>query len=373
MSRCRNTLRVSAGVPPFRKPSSIASKSCAKARVLVAEIIPPWEPNVTSPIAEFLLLGGATFVLSAAACALTLRGLLRWAVIDLPNARSSHTRPTPRGGGLGFMAVILVGWAALWLTGSQIASPVVIVGAAAIAGISFADDLKNVHIGVRLAVQAVAVALALATLPSDRPILAGFLPLAVDRVVVAVAWLWFINLFNFMDGIDGIAAGEAAIVAFGLVVLAAFRPELGPVGREAIVVGAAVVGFLLFNWPPARVFMGDVGSAGLGYALGWLLIVAAAKGALVPALLLPLYFVADASTTLLMRASKRRPLAQAHRDHAYQKAVDRSLGHAFVSSLVVVLGVLLIVLAVLAASMPIVALGLGLALTAALIAWLRLS
>jgi UDP-N-acetylmuramyl pentapeptide phosphotransferase/UDP-N-acetylglucosamine-1-phosphate transferase len=301
-----------------------------------------------------------------------LRGLSRWAVIDSPNARSSHTRPTPRGGGLGFMAVILVGWTALWLAGSQIATPAVIVGAAAIAAISFADDLKSVQLGARLVVQAIAVALALATFPSDTPILAGVLPVVVDRIVVALAWLWFINLFNFMDGIDGIAAGEAAIVAFGLVVLAAFYPQLGLAAPEAIVVGAAVVGFFRFNWPPARVFMGDVGSVGLGYVLGWLLVVATARGALVPALLLPLYFAADASTTLLARAWRRQPLIQAHRDHAYQNAVDRGLGQAMVSSLIVGLGLLLIALAVVSVPAPIVALGLGLAVTAALIVWLRL-
>ena len=327
---------------------------------------------MTIAIVDLLVPGGVTFAASAVACAVTLSGLRRWAVIDSPNARSSHTRPTLRGGGLGFMAVILVGWTVLWLTGSPSATPAAILGAAAIAAVSFADDLRSVHLGVRLAVQAAAVALALATFPSDTPILAGFLPLPVDRIVVALAWLWFINLFNFMDGIDGIAGGEAAIVAFGLVIVAAVYPPLGAVSREAVVVGAAVLGFLLFNWPPARVFMGDVGSAGLGYVLGWLLVVAAARGALVPALLLPLYFVADASTTLLMRAWRRRPLATAHRDHAYQNAVDRGLGHATVSSLVVGLGLLLIALAALAAAAPVVALGIGLALTAAAIAWLRL-
>ena len=327
---------------------------------------------MTSLIAGFLVLGGVTFALAAAACALVLGGLRRWAVIDSPNARSSHRRPTPRGGGLGFMAVILAVWAALWLTGSPVVTPAVIAGAAAIAGISFADDLKTVHVGVRLAVQALAVGLALATFPGDTPIVADFLPLAVDRLIVALAWLWFINLFNFMDGIDGIAGGEAAIVAFGLVILAALRPELAPVGREAIVVGAAVVGFLLFNWPPARVFMGDVGSAGLGFVLGWLLVVAAAGGARVPALLLPLYFVVDATTTLAARAWKRRPLAQAHRDHAYQNAVDVGRSQALVSTLVVGLGVVLIALAVFALSAPLPALALGLVLTAAFIVWLRL-
>ena len=326
---------------------------------------------MTSPIIALLLLGAVTFVLSAAVCAVTLRGLHRWAVIDSPNARSSHTHPTPRGGGLGFMAVILVGWTALWFVGSTSITPAVIAGAAAVAVISFADDLSGVHLGVRLAVQVAAVFAALATFPFDAPILVGFLPPVLDRVIVALAWLWFINLFNFMDGIDGIATGEAGVIAFGLAILAVLCPSLGLAGSGPIAIGAAVAGFFLFNWPPARMFMGDVGSAGLGYLLGWLLIIAASKGALIPALLLPLYFVADASTTLLSRAWQRKPLAQAHRDHAYQKAVDNGLSHALVSSLVIGLGAILIALAVLAVTAPIIALGLGLTVTAGLIAWLR--
>ena len=242
----------------------------------------------------------------------------------------------------------------------------------AIAVISFVDDLRGAPLIARLAVQAAAVFLALATFPTNTPILAAFLPLALDRIIVALAWLWFINLFNFMDGIDGIAAAEAAVISFGLVLLAALFPALSLASPEAIVVGAAVTGFLLFNWPPARMFMGDVGSASLGYLLGWLLIVAAANGALVPALLLPLYFIADATTTLLMRAWQRCPLAMAHRDHAYQNAVDKGMSHASVSSMTIGLGLLLIALAVLAVPTPAIALGLGLILTTGFIAWLRL-
>ncbi len=327
---------------------------------------------MTNSTTDLLTFGALTLAVSAAACALTLRGLRRWAVIDSPNNRSSHAHPTPRGGGLGFVTVVLIVWAALWLTGRGSAVPSVIAGAAAIAVVSFADDLRGVPLSARLAVQAAAVFVALATFPSDRPILADFLPLAVDRFIVGLAWLWFINLFNFMDGIDGIAGSEAAIIAFGLVVLAAFHPDLGLASYEAIVIGAAVVGFLLFNWPPARMFMGDVGSAGLGYLLGWLLTLAASKGALVPALLLPLYFVADATTTLAMRAWRRKPLGTAHRDHAYQHAVDAGVSHAVVSASVLGLGLVLIALAILAIPAPLTALGFGLALTAAFITWLRL-
>ena len=322
--------------------------------------------------AGLLTSAAAAAIASLAASVLTLAGLRRGMVLDTPNERSSHTRPIPRGGGLGFMVVIVVSWTALWLTGSTSVTPAIIGGAVAIGAVSFVDDLQHVSFGIRLAVQTIAVFAALVWFPSGKPILADFVPLAVDRIIVGLMWLWFINLFNFMDGIDGLAAGEAVIVAFGLMVIAAVSPTVGPVSPEALVAGAAVLAFLPFNLSPARMFMGDVGSVGLGYLLGWLLIIAASKGALISALLLPLYFVADASTTLARRVWKRKPLAQAHRDHAYQNAVDTGLSHTLVTSMVVALGLLLIALAVLAVSMPIIAFGLGLLLTAAFVAWLRL-
>ena len=320
---------------------------------------------------SFGLAGVVIFVASAGASALARVVLTRWRVLDPPNPRSSHTRPIPRGGGVGFILLILVVWLALWQQGSPIVGPAVIAGALAVTAISFADDVRGVAAWQRLLVQTAAVFVALIFFPFEGPILANFLPIPVDRLIAGLLWLWFINLFNFMDGIDGIAAAEAGIIGVGIAALAAFRPDPGLPAMEAITVGAAALGFLVFNWPPARMFMGDVGSAGLGFVLGWLLLTIAARGALVPALLLPLYFAADATTTLAYRAWRRRPLSEAHRDHAYQRAVDGGLTHAAVSFRVVVLGVFLIVAAIVALDGPAVGLGVGLAPTAGLLGWLR--
>jgi UDP-N-acetylmuramyl pentapeptide phosphotransferase/UDP-N-acetylglucosamine-1-phosphate transferase len=320
---------------------------------------------------SFGLAGVAVFVASAGASALVRTLLVRWQVLDPPNARSSHKRPIPRGGGVGFMLLILLVWLTLWQQGSPIVGPAVIAGALAVAAGSFADDLRGVAVWQRLLVQAGAVFVALTFLPFDGPILANFLPIPIDRLIAGLLWLWFINLFNFMDGIDGIAGAEAGIIGLGIAVLAAFRPDLGLPGMEAITVGTAALGFLVFNWPPARMFMGDVGSTGLGFVLGWLLLTVAAKGVLIPALLLPLYFAADATTTLAYRAWHRRPLSAAHRDHAYQQGVDAGLTHAAVSLRVVVLGVFLIVAAVVALDRPAAGLAAGVIATFGLIASLR--
>ena len=318
-----------------------------------------------------IALAVSVFVASAAACALARAALLRWMVLDAPNARSSHRRPVPRGGGGGFILVILGAWTALWLYGDAQVTPAVLVGALAIALVSFADDLGGVSLAKRLVVQAAAIAVGLLSLPAVGPVLASFLPLPLDRLRFGLAWLWFVNLFNFMDGIDGIAASEAVVVAFGLVLLAALHPGLGLPGPEALVVGAAALAFLLFNWPPARLFMGDVGSTGLGFLLGWLLLISTARGAPVAAFLLPLAFVADATTTLAMRAWRRRRLGEAHRDHAYQRGVDGGLSHRAVTSATIAVGVVLIGISLAAFAAPVAAIGAGLAVTFGFIALLR--
>ncbi len=318
-----------------------------------------------------LVFGITVFAAAVAACYYTRLGLVRWSVLDAPSARSSHTTPVPRGGGLGFIVIIVVAWILLAICGSVAVNPAVILGVVAIAAISFADDLSAVSLRLRLLVQAIAVAAALWFLPAENQILADVLPFGVDRLLAGLAWLWFVNLFNFMDGIDGIAGAEAAVVSFGLVALATLSPDLVQPAPEAIAIGAAALAFLMFNWPPARVFMGDVGSASLGYLLGWLLILTAARGALAPAIILPLYFVADATTTLIARAWRRQPLGQAHRDHAYQRAVDKGRSHVLVSSLVVLVGVGLIALAGLALTAPLPALAGAAVLVAGFTVWLR--
>ena len=320
--------------------------------------------------ATLSILAAGVFVAALAASLASWALLGRRGVVDIPNPRSSHRTPVIGGGGIGFVAVILAGWLGLALSGAPGLPPMVLAGALAVGLISLLDDVRGVHWSIRLAVQALAVGAALAALPGG-PVLAGGLPLVLDRLILGLAWLWFVNLFNFMDGIDGIAGTEALVVAFGIVVIALAAGLPGWPVPAALVVGAAVAGFLPFNLPRARMFMGDVGSTTLGYALGWLLILVAAEGALAPAILLGLYFVADATSTLLMRAARRERLHEAHRHHAYQRAVDRGLPHATVSMAVGALGVFLVALGGLALDRPVLALGLGVIATGAFVLWLR--
>lgn len=301
---------------------------------------------------------------------LALGWLTRRGVVDRPNARSSHKRPVPRGGGIGFIAVIAIALGIVALAENTVPLPM-LAALLLLAAISFVDDIRAVPFWTRLAVQLVAVAAALAALPGDATIIAEGLPVWLDRLIAGLAWVWFVNLFNFMDGIDGIAAGEAITVAAGAVILALSQSAFADGALPGIVVAAAAAGFLVLNWHPAKLFMGDVGSAGLGFVLGWLLIEAAAAGFLAAALILPMFFLLDATTTLVWRAIRRRPLATAHRDHAYQAAVDRGVGQATVSAAVITLGLVLIGLAVWSVDAPIAAAAIALALSAALIVWMR--
>ncbi len=304
----------------------------------------------------------AVALLSWAATGAVLRGLIRFKVYDRPNARSSHQDPKPRGGGLALVPVLLFAWiaAAEWLGAAPPGFWPVLAAAAGLAVVSWIDDLKSLPVVLRLAVQALAVGIgvvALGDLGGDSgadsgPVFHGLLPLFLDRLLAALLWLWFINLFNFMDGIDGIAGVEAGSLGVGLVLVGAVAAGPGAPGVNLALpalLAAASLGFLVWNWAPAKLFLGDVGSVPLGYLLGWLLLAAATNGAWAPALILPLYYLADATLTLLKRAARGAKVWQAHREHFYQRAVQGGASHGRVAAQVLACNAVLIVLAVVAA------------------------
>ena len=270
--------------------------------------------------------------------------LRRRAVLDRPNERSLHTIPTPRGGGIAVVSAILVAWWALTRLGllPPPAAPI-LVGALILAAVSWADDLRGLPAVVRLAVQLVAIGLVLrAQLPAG-PVFQGWLSPALDGIATAVVWLWFVNLFNFMDGIDGLAGSEAAAIGIGLLLFAAVGVGQNPgLAALAAAIVAATGGFLVWNWAPGRIFLGDVGSVPLGYLLGFLLLDQAARGRWKLALILPLYFLADATITLVRRLARRERVWEPHRRHFYQGAAQRGFGHAAIVERVIAANLVLI-------------------------------
>jgi Fuc2NAc and GlcNAc transferase len=247
----------------------------------------------------------------------------RLGLLDIPNARSSHRTPTPRGGGLGVIAGVLVGFVVMAFYGVYVSRDVAIVLAAwlLIAILGVVDDLRQIGIGYRLAMQAV-VAIALVILiggvnrlplppPADLPVGLLGLPLTVLWVVVVT------NFYNFMDGIDGLAGGQAIASCVGIA-LASWTLATTDL---AIVLAAASLGFLTQNFPRARIFLGDVGSTSIGFLLSVLPLLAPladrSMALLAVAIGLAL-FLLDPIETLFRLARGGRRLGVAHREHAYQ-------------------------------------------------------
>ena len=296
------------------------------------------------------LVTAIAFFVSYFGTRLLIGQLTRRAVLDHPNHRSSHYSPVPRGGGSGVLAGLLPAWlmAWAWLPGAPGPVPVIALIAVALALVSWIDDVRGLGPLPRLAAQALAVGAVLYLAPLPGPVFGGHLPPALDLVLTALIWLWFINLFNFMDGIDGIAGVEVAAIGLGIFIAA----KIGKLDPAWLALGlstaGAAVGFLRWNWHPAKIFLGDVGSIPLGFLLGWLLLGLAASGHPAPALILPAYFVGDATLTLLRRLVRGERIWEAHRDHFYQLAVKSGLRHDQVAGIVAVAGLFMVALTMVA-------------------------
>lgn len=296
------------------------------------------------------MIAGALLTLALAVGAswwgtgLVRRFAMARSLLDIPNERSSHSAPTPRGGGVAIVMVvlagILAGAAGGWIRDS-IALALVPSGAA-VALVSWLEDRRGVPQWIRFLVHLAAAAWVVYCFGPIEMLGAGRLGV-LEAIVTMLGIAWMANLFNFMDGIDGLAAGEALTVGLAAMLLCWRSGDLEPTWLAALV-AAAAAGFLPWNWSPARIFMGDVGAVFLGFMLASLGVLTSHRGD-VPALgwlvLLGVFFL-DATITLLRRFVRGERWFAAHRSHAYQRAVVGGLTHAQVT------GALLAINAVLA-------------------------
>lgn len=268
---------------------------------------------------------------------------LRKRILDIPNERSSHTIVTPRGGGLAIVVLFLVGTAVLTVGGLlPVKFMIVLVGGGAlIAGVGWLDDQRNISAVLRAVVHLAAAVWALYWLGGMPYLELGVvrLPLHLFGSILAVIGIvWLTNLYNFMDGIDGLAGTEAICVS---VVGGFFLAGSGHLNLALVyfMLALSCAGFLIWNWPPAKIFMGDVGSAFLGYTFAVLAVVSEntkAMPLLVWAVLLGV-FITDATITLIRRILRGERWYEAHRTHAYQYAVQAGFSHKQVTVAVLVL------------------------------------
>jgi UDP-N-acetylmuramyl pentapeptide phosphotransferase/UDP-N-acetylglucosamine-1-phosphate transferase len=213
------------------------------------------------------------------------------------------------------------------------------------------DDIRPLPAGLRLILQAVVIAAVIYTLPDQLRVVPP-LPWWLERLLLLVGGLWFVNLVNFMDGIDWMTVAEVVPVTAALTVLgiAGALPSYGTV--LALALGGAMIGFAYFNRPTAKVFLGDVGSLPIGLIIGWLLLLVAGRGHLIAAVVMPLYYLADATITLSRRLVRREPFWEGHRSHFYQRATDKGFTTMAVVARVFAVNIGLGILAVISVIVP---------------------
>ena len=324
------------------------------------------------------LLTLATFLATAVGTGGLRRWLIKRNVIDYPGQKAGryvHKVPTPRGGGLAIYLVLITAWTTIVSRSPNppIETRWILACSGVLAILAWIDDLGKVSPMVRLLAQIVTATIGTFLLTGPLPVFQGLLPTALDTAATVFLWVGFTNLFNFTDGIDGNAATKGIVLGLGIFALTIFEGIPSGLGELGITAAAAVFGFLVWNWHPARIFMGDVGTIPLGFLLGWLLLCLATQGQWAPALILPLIYLADSGLTYGLKIIRGEKFWRPHRDLYYQRAAQcTDTTHADVVKVILMGDIVLIGLAILAAQGMIGLSLLGATITStAVIAYLR--
>jgi len=284
--------------------------------------------DYTQPSIVFAAAGIASMVLTG----LVRKAAIARSMLDHPNERSSHDTPTPRGGGVAIAAVILsfIAWSVASGALDRAEALALGVGGVAVAGTGLLDDLKSLPATYRLAIHLSAAIWAISWLGGLPELTTGSGEVYLGLVGIPLAvlgFVWSTNLFNFMDGTDGIAAVEAVSVA-GVGGVLLLTRQAGPLAMLSLVIAAACLGFLWYNWSPAKIFMGDVGSGFLGFLLAGVAL-ASEIGGYVPLFIwaiLAAAFIVDATITFARRV-RHGHWRVAHRSHTYQRLVQAGWSH----------------------------------------------
>jgi len=305
-------------------------------------------------------------VVSVIASLLLTRGLIdfmpKLGIMDVPSARRSHKAPTPRGGGVAFVIIFstLLPSFEYYLIGTFERSAAILQIFLPISLISFWDDISHMNVVLRLIVHILCSLLAVMWLIHPSTILHYEIPMSLDLAIGSFALLAFLNVYNFLDGIDGITVSESMHLSATILVLCALRYDIIPNVDIIIFIATIIfgwsIGFVYYNWQPARIFLGDVGSISIGFLIGvCLLTIASASAKLFAACVIAaLYYVADGGMTILIRLVKGERIWEPHLQHFFHKAVRKGRSHKRVVKRIIKCNILLMLFAVNSLYYPII-------------------
>jgi UDP-N-acetylmuramyl pentapeptide phosphotransferase/UDP-N-acetylglucosamine-1-phosphate transferase len=324
-------------------------------------------PHVQPVLWGAAIVGGCAAL--SALLILILRPILMRHLLAHPNARSSHKAPTPQGAGLAVMLAVLVGAAlglALWHPGGPSLLPV-LAAALFLTILGAIDDARALPVFWRLIGQALAALIVVLSLPPGFQLFPDLMPPMLERALLVLGIVWFVNAVNFLDGLDWMTVAQVVPMTLGIAALQALDAVPPSIGLLALALLGATLGFAMFNQHPASIFLGDAGSLPIGLMLAAMLMFVAETN-LAAAFLLSLYTVADATLTLCRRLLAGERISSAHRTHFYQRAVAQGLSVPQVTARVFLLCALLAILAIVAVLadtlvIDLVTLGLGLLAT----------
>lgn len=307
---------------------------------------------------SFLFL--LSFIATSFLTWLLISSLPSFGVVDIPDPRRVHSRITPRGGGLAIVIVVIIALIAYeyFSTKTLINSIKIVPLLLIISTISFLDDLISIPIFVRLIFHIICSTIAIFLFLFPVVLFHHELPLYIDFMLSIIGLIVFLNIYNFLDGIDGISGAESIHLSITILILCYLKSDIIINTNFIIVLNiiilACSIGFLIFNWHPAKIFLGDVGSISLGFLLGLclLLISASSVHLFVASSIASLYYLADGGLTILIRLVNKEKIWQPHLKHFFQKAVRNGKSHKEVVSRIIICNILLMVLSIISLYFP---------------------
>ena len=284
-------------------------------------------------------------------------------VVDVPNKRRAHNKITPRGGGLAIVIVVIIAFSIFeYLETEALFYSIRIVPILlTIATVSFLDDLKPMPILVRLSIHLICSTLSVLFFLFPGSLFHQELPLYIDFILSIIILTAFLNIYNFLDGIDGITSAESIHLSITMLLLCYLKSDiiinLNLIIVLNIIILASSIGFLIFNWHPAQIFLGDVGTISLGLLIGLclLLISASSSNLFVASFIASLYYIADGGLTILIRLLNKEKIWQPHLKHFFQKAVKNGKTHTEVVSRITICNIFLMILSIISCYEPLIA------------------